>query len=83
MKKISQVRLNKSSLSLCTKTSLSEHDIVNTSYSSTITDEIISLTGNKNVVVRQLDLSDLHSVRQFAATINREEKELHVLVSND
>ena len=43
-------------------------------------DDIIKQTGNNNVVVKQLDVSDFDSVRKFAAEINEEEPHIHVLV---
>ena len=46
-----------------------------------ISDDIISKTGNQNVVLKQLDVSDLSSVRKFATEINEEEPQIHVLVS--
>lgn len=45
-------------------------------------DEIISNTGNKNVVLYHLDLSSLKSVRQFAKEIIKTERRLDVLVNN-
>ena len=44
-------------------------------------DDIITKSGNNNIVVKHLDLSDLESVRKFAAEINEEEPQLHVLVN--
>jgi len=40
------------------------------------------LTGNENIVVRELDLSLLKSVRQFASVLLKEESRLDVLVNN-
>ncbi|KAA0192691.1 hypothetical protein HAZT_HAZT010060 [Hyalella azteca] len=47
-----------------------------------IADDIISKSGNTNVVVRHLELSDFASVRKFAAQINAEEEALHILINN-
>ncbi|XP_051537413.1 retinol dehydrogenase 11 isoform X2 [Myxocyprinus asiaticus] len=44
--------------------------------------EIRERSGNQNVHLRLLDTSSLASVRQFAAQILEEEKELHILVNN-
>ncbi|KAL4232049.1 Dehydrogenase reductase SDR member 13 [Mactra antiquata] len=44
--------------------------------------KIIELTGNKNVVVMQCDLSKMKSVREFAAKINSKEPRLDILVNN-
>ncbi|XP_070177460.1 retinol dehydrogenase 11-like isoform X2 [Littorina saxatilis] len=44
--------------------------------------DIVVATGNKNVVVRQLDLFDFESVRQFAEQILREEDRLDILINN-
>ena len=43
-------------------------------------DDIIKETGINNVRVMELDLSDLDSVRKFAAQINEKEPQIHVLV---
>ena len=45
-------------------------------------DEIIAESGNKNVLVRQLDLDSLKSVRKFAADILKSESRLDVLINN-
>lgn len=45
-------------------------------------ESIKSLTGNRNVVFRQLDLSDLESVRKFASVVNATEERLDVLIHN-
>lgn len=45
-------------------------------------DEIISYSGNSDVVLMQLDLSSLSSVRQFATKVNKQESRLDVLVNN-
>lgn len=47
-----------------------------------IAEDIIKVTGNENVVVKQLDVSDFESVRKFAAEINEEEPNIHVLLNN-
>ncbi|KAF5307640.1 hypothetical protein FQR65_LT06695 [Abscondita terminalis] len=44
--------------------------------------KIIDESGNKDVVVKILDLSSLDSVRQFAKDINETEKRLDILVNN-
>ncbi|XP_063862716.1 retinol dehydrogenase 11-like isoform X3 [Scylla paramamosain] len=45
-------------------------------------DYIISVTGNKNVVVCLLDTSDLSSVRSFAEEVLKTEGAIHILVNN-
>ncbi|PSN38582.1 Retinol dehydrogenase 14 [Blattella germanica] len=45
-------------------------------------DGIIAATGNKNVVVRELDLSSFASVRKFANEIIKTEPQIDVLVNN-
>lgn len=45
-------------------------------------DDIIRESGNKNVVIRQLDLASLKSVRKFAADILKSELRLDVLINN-
>ena len=45
-------------------------------------DEIIEISGNKNVVVRYLDLSSFTSVRNFAKDVISTENRLDVLVNN-
>ncbi|XP_045132940.1 retinol dehydrogenase 11-like isoform X2 [Portunus trituberculatus] len=45
-------------------------------------DYIISVTGNKNVVVYLLDTSDLSSVRSFAKDVLKTEGSIHILVNN-
>ncbi|XP_063862730.1 retinol dehydrogenase 12-like isoform X1 [Scylla paramamosain] len=47
-----------------------------------VADHIISETGNKNVVVRQLDTSDLAFVRCFAKEVLQTEDAIHILVNN-
>ncbi|XP_061640866.1 retinol dehydrogenase 12 [Phyllopteryx taeniolatus] len=44
--------------------------------------EIQAKTGNCDIHVRQVDLSSLDSVREFAEKILEEEKALHILVNN-
>ncbi|XP_061661143.1 retinol dehydrogenase 12 [Syngnathoides biaculeatus] len=44
--------------------------------------EILEDTGNENVVVRKLDLSDCRSIRAFAELINKEEKQVNILINN-
>lgn len=44
--------------------------------------EIRQRSGNQNVHLRIIDTSSLESVRNFAAQILEEEKELHILVNN-
>ncbi|XP_050436237.1 retinol dehydrogenase 14 [Adelges cooleyi] len=50
--------------------------------SSTVKDEIVKESGNTDVVLMQLDLSSLDSVRQFAAKVIKQEARLDVLVNN-
>lgn len=45
-------------------------------------DDIIRESGNKNVVVRHLDLASLKSVRRFAADILKSELRLDILINN-
>lgn len=45
-------------------------------------EDIIAQTGNKNIVVRELDLSSMKSVRKFADKVNSEEEKVHILVNN-
>ena len=45
-------------------------------------EEIIEKTGNKNVVVKRLDLASLKSVRAFADEINTSETTLDILINN-
>ncbi|XP_068231300.1 retinol dehydrogenase 11-like isoform X2 [Palaemon carinicauda] len=47
-----------------------------------VADDIFGTTGNGQVFVKQLDTSDLTSVRTFAKQIIDTEKELHILVNN-
>lgn len=39
-------------------------------------------TGNHNILIRQLDLASLSSVRKFAAEVNEEEQQLDILINN-
>ena len=43
---------------------------------------IVKESGNENVVVRELDLASLSSVRKFAAEILKSESRLDVLINN-
>ena len=43
---------------------------------------IVEATGNKNVVVRELDLSRLKSVRHFAEQVNAQEERVDILINN-
>lgn len=45
-------------------------------------DDIITESGNKNVLIRHLDLASLASVRKFATDILKSEPRLDVLVNN-
>ncbi|KAJ8413479.1 hypothetical protein AAFF_G00094750 [Aldrovandia affinis] len=44
--------------------------------------EIIEDSGNQNIVVHKLDLSDTKSIREFAELINSEEKQVNILINN-
>ncbi|XP_053484156.1 retinol dehydrogenase 12 [Ictalurus furcatus] len=44
--------------------------------------EIVTESGNQNVIIRKLDLADTKSIRAFAEVINNEEKQLHILINN-
>ncbi|XP_018609723.1 retinol dehydrogenase 12 isoform X2 [Scleropages formosus] len=44
--------------------------------------EITEDSGNQNVVVMKLDLSDTKSIRDFAELINKEEKQINILINN-
>jgi NAD(P)-dependent dehydrogenase (short-subunit alcohol dehydrogenase family) len=52
------------------------------SFETFFSDDIISKSGNTDVVVRHLELTDFASVRKFAAQINAEEEALHILINN-
>ena len=43
---------------------------------------LLKKTGSKNVVLKQLDLASLKSIREFAEYINKNEPHLHVLINN-
>uniref|UniRef100_A0A8D0HDU8 NADP-retinol dehydrogenase n=1 Tax=Sphenodon punctatus TaxID=8508 RepID=A0A8D0HDU8_SPHPU len=44
--------------------------------------EIRTQTGNQQVIVKKLDLSDTKSIRAFAENFLKEEEELHILINN-
>uniref|UniRef100_A0A3P9LP95 Zgc:112332 n=1 Tax=Oryzias latipes TaxID=8090 RepID=A0A3P9LP95_ORYLA len=44
--------------------------------------DIFEDTGNENMVIRKLDLSDTKSIKAFAELINKEEKQVNVLINN-
>uniref|UniRef100_A0A671ML03 Si:dkey-94e7.2 n=1 Tax=Sinocyclocheilus anshuiensis TaxID=1608454 RepID=A0A671ML03_9TELE len=44
--------------------------------------EIMEDSGNQNIVIRNLDLSDTKSIREFAEVINNGERALHILINN-
>uniref|UniRef100_A0AAY4ACA6 Uncharacterized protein n=1 Tax=Denticeps clupeoides TaxID=299321 RepID=A0AAY4ACA6_9TELE len=44
--------------------------------------DIVEESGNQNVVVRKLDLSDTKSIREFAEAINKEERQVNILINN-
>ena len=44
--------------------------------------EIRKKSGNGNVLVEQLDLASLESVRNFSAKINRQEERIDILINN-
>ena len=43
---------------------------------------IIQLTGNTNVVFKQLDMSLMSSIREFVSIISTEEKAVDILINN-
>ena len=45
-------------------------------------DTIVQVTGNEKVVVRELDLSRLKSIRQFAEQVNTQEERVDILINN-
>lgn len=47
-----------------------------------VTDDIKASTGNSEVMVEELDVSNLDSVRKFAKNIKEKEKAIHILVNN-
>lgn len=44
--------------------------------------EVIEASGNQDVVTKKLDLADSKSIREFAQTINTEEKQVNILINN-
>ncbi|XP_027860890.1 retinol dehydrogenase 12-like [Xiphophorus couchianus] len=44
--------------------------------------DILEDTGNENIIIRKLDLSDTKSIRAFAQIINKEEKQVNILINN-
>ena len=44
--------------------------------------DIVEETGSKEIVLKQLDLASLTSIRKFAEDINKNEPKLHVLINN-
>ncbi|KAJ8336728.1 hypothetical protein SKAU_G00379480 [Synaphobranchus kaupii] len=44
--------------------------------------EIIEDSRNQNIVIRKLNLADTKSVREFAEVINKEEKQVNILINN-
>ena len=44
--------------------------------------DIIKLSGNKNVIVELVDFASFESIRDFARRINQKEKRLDILVNN-
>jgi len=54
----------------------------NVKKAASVRDEIIRRSGNKNVVVRELDLASLSSVRKFASGILKHESRLDILINN-
>ncbi|XP_031439676.1 retinol dehydrogenase 12, like isoform X2 [Clupea harengus] len=49
---------------------------------STALKEVTEASGNQNVIIKKLDLSDTISIREFAELINKEEKQLNILINN-
>ena len=47
-----------------------------------IRDEIIKETGNEQVKIKQVDLSNLESVHRFCWEFNENERNLHILINN-
>ncbi|XP_023654776.2 retinol dehydrogenase 12-like isoform X1 [Paramormyrops kingsleyae] len=45
-------------------------------------DEIMQDSGSKDIVLSKLDLSDTKSIREFAELINKEEKQVDILINN-
>jgi len=54
----------------------------NISKADLVKDEIIKESGNKNVIVRELNLASLSSVRKFAAEVLESESRLDILINN-
>jgi len=52
------------------------------SVTTLISGEIIRLSANDNIVVKELDLASLTSVRKFAAGILESESRLDILINN-
>jgi len=46
------------------------------------TDEIITKSGNKDIIVKELNLASFKSVRKFAADILENESRLDILINN-
>ncbi|XP_067234128.1 retinol dehydrogenase 12, like [Chanodichthys erythropterus] len=44
--------------------------------------EVKDASGNQDVVTRRLDLADSKSIREFAENINKEEKQVNILINN-
>lgn len=44
--------------------------------------EVIEASGNQDVVIKKLDLADSKSIKEFAQTINTEEKQVNILINN-
>uniref|UniRef100_A0A673H547 Retinol dehydrogenase 12-like n=1 Tax=Sinocyclocheilus rhinocerous TaxID=307959 RepID=A0A673H547_9TELE len=44
--------------------------------------ELMEDSGNQNIVANKLDLSDTKSIRAFAELINKEEKQVNILINN-
>ncbi|XP_060618436.2 retinol dehydrogenase 12-like [Anolis sagrei] len=54
----------------------------NTEKGETVAQEIQTETGNQQVIVKKLDLSDTKSIRTFAEHFLKEEDKLHILINN-
>lgn len=44
--------------------------------------EISAESGNENIIVKKLDLADTKSVRAFSEQINKEERQINILINN-
>ncbi|XP_051537932.1 retinol dehydrogenase 12-like isoform X2 [Myxocyprinus asiaticus] len=44
--------------------------------------ELMEDSGNQNIVINKLDLSDTKSIRAFAELINKEEEQVNILINN-